>query len=408
MSRRVKELVDMEIDEISLVDRPANAHAKVIISKSEGGAMPEDLYDEYGNILDVDELDVGDVVFDEDGDALMLVDEDDLDYEEVGKAARWKGSQRAVEWMAGQGSGNAQAILRGQSRRANPSGVSQAKKVRGAKETVARDDRGISANLLARTGKRVRMMEQRLTGDNADVGIGRGLSEGWRAGGANRHRMGVIYNNLTPGGQRAHAGAEHVSRHRKGYAIGAAGVGAAGLGGGGAYAYNRERVGKSFAEELREEISKASSDWERDEVISKMADELDYISEAMYEAEEVAKSERDLRLMADYYEVAKSYGVPVDPEELAPVLLMIAEELPYEYAEVVHKALAASGEIATQAFAEIGYGGQATNNDVLHMVDAYIDENIAKTDYDISKAEAVSAVFEANPMAYDEYMASRY
>ena len=43
MARVVKEISDMEIDEISLVDRPANQHAKVVITKnfSEEEAMPK-------------------------------------------------------------------------------------------------------------------------------------------------------------------------------------------------------------------------------------------------------------------------------------------------------------------------------------------------------------------------------
>ena len=88
---------------------------------------------------------------------------------------------------------------------------------------------------------------------------------------------------------------------------------------------------------------------------------------------------------------------------MAPVLLAIAEEMPYEYGEVIHKALGAAGEIL---FEEVGTVGHGTNNDVLNTVDAYIDENIAKAD--VSKSEAVEAVFSANPDAYDEYMATRY
>ena len=118
---------------------------------------------------------------------------------------------------------------------------------------------------------------------------------------------------------------------------------------------------------------------------------------------EIAKSERDLRLVREYEEVAKSYNLPIPSDELGPVLMAIAEELPYEYGEVIHKALSAAGEII---FEEYGTEGAGSNNDVLTAVDAYIDENVSKSD--ISKAEAVEAVFDANPGAYDEYMATRY
>lgn len=247
MPRIVKELTDMEIDEISLVDRPANAGAKVVITKRYGqeDTVP-DIYDEDGDLVDETMLDEGDVVFDENGEAFVVVSEDDEEYAEIGKSM-------------------------------------------------------------------------------------------------------------------------------------------------------------SFADELREELSKSLTTIERDEVIAKAMEQVDHMSYAMAEAEEIAKSERDLRLTREYEEVAKSYNLPVDPDELAPVLYAIAEYMPYEYGEVIHKALSAAGEII---FEEMGTEGYGTNNDVLYAVDSFIDQNIEKSD--ISKSEAVEAVFSANPEAYDEYMATRY
>jgi hypothetical protein len=160
-------------------------------------------------------------------------------------------------------------------------------------------------------------------------------------------------------------------------------------------------VGKSFSEELSESISKAVSDRDRDAVISKAQAEIKAMSEKVAAAEEIAKAERDLRLTKEYQEVAKSYNLPVTPEELAPALMAIAEHLPFEVGEVIHKALSAAGNI----FDEVGAAGGASNNDVLSAVDAYIEGNIAKSD--ISKAEAVEAIFDANPAAYDEYLRTR-
>jgi hypothetical protein len=159
----------------------------------------------------------------------------------------------------------------------------------------------------------------------------------------------------------------------------------------------------SFADELREELSKSLTSIERDEVIAKAMAQVDYMSDSLSAAEDIAKSERDLRLTREYYEVAKNYNLPIDPAELAPVLYTIAEAMPYEYGEVIHKALTAAGDIV---FAEMGTQGYGTNNDVLFAVDQFIDENVSKSD--VSKSEAVEAVFSANPEAYDEYMATRY
>ncbi len=307
MSNIIKTLRDMEIDEISLVDRPANAHAKVVIAKraTQEDNVPEDVYNEDGEAIDVSELSVGDVVFDEEGSPFLVVDD----------------------------------------------------------ETEAE------------------LEEQELE----DAGVSKGLASGLLAAAG------------TKGGQKIGSGISWLGKNKKPLALGA------GVGAGGTYALKKNDDGKTFAEELREELSKSLTDIERDEVISKAFAQVEEMQQSLAQAEEIAKSERDLRLVREYEEVAKSYNLPIPSDELAPVLMAIAEELPYEYGEVIHKALSAAGEII---FEEYGTEGAGSNNDVLTAVDAYIDENVSKSD--ISKAEAVEAVFDANPGAYDEYMATRY
>lgn len=298
MSAIIKTLRDMEIDEISLVDRPANAHAKVVIAKraTQEDTVPEDIYNEDGDILDMSELSEGDVVFDEGGNPFLIVSDEESSDAEL-----------------------------------EDSGVSK----------------GLTSGLLAAAGS-----------------------------------------------PRVAGATKFLNKNKKA-------IGAAGLVGAGAYGVGRMK--KSFSDELREELSKSLTDIERDEVISKAFAQVEEMQASLEEAEEVAKSERDLRLTREYEEVAKSYNLPIPAEELAPVLMGIAEVLPYEYGEVIHKALSAAGEII---FDEIGSQGAGSNNDVLSAVDAYIEENVSKAD--ISKADAVEAVFDANPGAYDEYMATRY
>jgi len=83
MARVVKELTNIEIDEISLVDRPANQHARVQIAKraTEEDIVPEvEIYNEEGEVLDAELLEPGDTVFDEDGNAYEVVLEDADDY----------------------------------------------------------------------------------------------------------------------------------------------------------------------------------------------------------------------------------------------------------------------------------------------------------------------------------------
>lgn len=304
---RMKELRDMEIDEISLVDRPANQHAKVVITKraTEEDIVPEEIYNEDGELLDAESLEEGDVVFDNDGEAFVVVDEeteDSQEFEEVGKGIKFTG----------------EGALAG-----------------------ARFKPGVKFRAGAFKGRHT----------NPKVGF---KGEGEMKNARLKSRL-------------------------------------------------RDRVKKSFTEELREELSKSYTDEDRDNVIAKAMGQVEEMAQSLAEAEEIAKSERDLRLTREYEEVAKSYNLPIDAEDLAPVLMAIAEELPYEYGEVIHKALSAAGEIL---FEEMGVQGAADNNDVLRQVDEFIDTNVSKTD--ISKAQAIEAVFAENPQAYDEYMATRY
>ena len=251
MPRKVRELSGVEIDEISLVDRPANQHARVEIAKraTEEDIVPE-IYNENGELLDADLLDEGDVVFDAEGNEYEVVMEE---FEEEG----------AEEF---------------------------------------------------------------------------------------------------------------------------------------------ETVGKSFADEVREELSKAFTDIERDEVISKAMERVDYLQDRLDVAEAVAKSERDLRLQGEYVEVAKSYNVPVDPEVLGPVLMRMADTMSYEDCSVIHKSLTSAG---AALFDEVGFIGGGDNVDVMSQIDAFLDENVSKAEATISKAAAMENFFQTNPAAYDEYLSTR-
>jgi hypothetical protein len=169
-----------------------------------------------------------------------------------------------------------------------------------------------------------------------------------------------------------------------------------------AFSAEEVTVGKSysFADEIREELSKAHTDYQRDEIIAKALEAVEEADIRAYEAELIAKSEQDLRLNREYIEVAKSYNVPVDPEELGPVLKRLSENMSYEDCAVIAKALEASGDVI---FDEIGYIGGADNVDVYQQVEAAIDSQLSKAD-GISKAAAVADFFDQNQDAYDAYL----
>jgi hypothetical protein len=250
-TRKVKELTNIEIDEISLVDRPANQHARVAIAKraTKEDTVPE-IYNENGELLDADLLEPGDTVFDSEGNAFEVVLEDD-----------------ATEYV---------------------------------------DER------------------------------------------------------------------------------------------------EPELVGKSFADEVRQELSKAFTDIERDDVIAKAMEKVSALEARASQAEAIAKSERDLRLLGEYVEVAKGYNVPIEPTALGPVLMRMADSMSYDDCAVIHKALTSAG---SALFEEVGFIGGADNNDVMSQVDAFLSQDVTKSAEGIAKAAAVEDFFRTNPSAYDEYRA---
>jgi len=276
MTRKVREIQDLVIDEISLVDKGANQHATVTIAKSADGEKENymDIYDEQGNPLDPDALEIGDVVYDAAGDAyeIQAEDENDEEYEEV--------EERELE---------------------------------------------------------------------------------------------MAKSFTTPFAKREQA---------------------------------KSTVAKGFANGLREELSKALTDRDRDEVINKAFSQIEALTEATEIAKRAAEQERDIRLTQEYTEIAKSYNLPgIEVTELGSVLKSCAEKLSYEECEVIGKALQFAAEAQDVLFDEIGSIGGGDNSDVLNMVEAHVDGVVAKSG--VSREELVTEVFMQNPDAYDQYLADQ-
>lgn len=153
----------------------------------------------------------------------------------------------------------------------------------------------------------------------------------------------------------------------------------------------------SFADQIREELSKSLTDRDRDEVITKALGRFEELSKAAERAEEVAKAERTLRLEREYTEIAKSFNLPIQDEVLGGVLMRCAEALPSEDCEIIAKCLEAASE---NIFAEQGYVGGGDNSDVLAQADAVIQKSSDRPD-------AMVEYFASNPEAYDEYLAEK-
>lgn len=174
-----------------------------------------------------------------------------------------------------------------------------------------------------------------------------------------------------------------------------------------------ELVGKAFrqpvakrhsaAEILREELSKALTDSDRDLAISKALEAVDVYAEQAAQAEEIAKSERELRLDREYTEIAKGYNLPVQPEVLGPVMKRLAENLSQADCAVIAKCFQAAGEAM---FEEQGYRGGGDNVDIFSQVESAVLSTVGKSDQ--SHEQAIADIFTQNPAAYDEYLAEQY
>lgn len=165
-----------------------------------------------------------------------------------------------------------------------------------------------------------------------------------------------------------------------------------------------EPVGKSLADQVREDLSKALTDVERNEAISKAMDEVSKAQARVETAERIAKSERDLRLTREYISKAAEYNVPIAPEELGPVLMRMAETMDDQDCAVIHKALTSAGSLI---FQEIGFQGGGDNADVMSMVDQAISESVSKGANDVTKEQLVTKAFENDDSLYEQYLADR-
>ena len=170
------------------------------------------------------------------------------------------------------------------------------------------------------------------------------------------------------------------------------------------FPFGRSQVAKSssFADQVREELSKALTDKDREEVISKALGQVGALTEQVEIAKAAAENERQLRLEREYTEIAKSYNLPFPDDDLGRVLMHAAEALPPEDCEIIHKAFEVAGEAI---FEEYGQMGGGDNADVYQQVEAYLDNQVSKSGG--SREEALVDFFGQNPDAYDEYLSER-
>lgn len=157
---------------------------------------------------------------------------------------------------------------------------------------------------------------------------------------------------------------------------------------------------KSFADDIREELSKALTDKDRDDIISKALGAVDTLAEEVSKAREAADHERTIRLEREYTEIAKSYNLPVEDDKLGGVLMRCAEALSREDCEVISKCLEAAGEALFEEYGNVGGGD---NSDIFEQVNAHVDAVVSKAQ-GRGREELTTDLFMENPDLYDEYL----
>lgn len=374
-------LSDMEYDEISLVGRPANQESLVSFAKSATleDSVEEDLYDETGAPVDVDELEPGDVVYTNDGQAFEFVIEEDDDEDEIGKAVN------LPPGFAGSARSAAKTPFTGFPKKP---------------EDPRRWEKGFINTL-----NRGRAAGAPPVEPTPEVPM------------SLRDRMYNFYNPLRPTGEKLGAvlGADGKLTQgdvmgrkldRKRVGMTAAGVaGGAGLAGGG-YAMSRKgREEKAAsATNVLESLSKALTDADRDVVVSKAiadaearADRAERIAKAA--AEELMYAQ-DERLTEAYISKAAEYNLPVNPEVLGPILKSVAEVLSEDELDILDQLFSAIGD---DIYREVGYVGGSSN--VFDEIEATANQLVGKSD--LTHEQAILALLESNPDAYTAYNAER-
>lgn len=366
-----KQITDLEIDEVSLVAKGANQHAKVTIAKSaKGNDTMAELFDQDGSPVDEDSLQHGQIVFSDEGEpfvyeeegeepidvdqlALELGMDDADDYAEVGKSGFF-GDKKSPKYSAG-------------------------------RATLGTVSGPIHSAFAGRKGKKLAATGTSLVGSYGGsaagaaggAAIGGALSRGSRAGTLGGMAVGNVAGNA--------AGQYGAFRHNnamKRYKTQKS------AGGG---------VSKSYAEEIREELSKSLTDKDRDDVISKALGRLEESDMIAKSALEAANQERELRLHSEYTEIAKSYNLPVEDEALGEALMHCAESLSDQDCEVIAKCLGAAGEVLFQEYGAVGGGD---NEDVFSMVAKSVGQ-------DELSSEQMLEVLTANPELYDQYLSDQ-
>ena len=370
MARMVKRLSNLEIDEVSLVDRPANQHGLVAFAKADSQEDNMPVFDADGQEIYEDELQPGDYVYDENGAEFQVVEDGDGDVPNEQYGAPAPTRARATSRTSSLGS--------------------------------ARRAGATCAPVLRCTASgRGRCYGAALTSQEPGQGRRPTAVPATRAPGRRAQRA-------TPAGVQADIrGAELVGRSRGIYGLAA---GAAGWRWGLRCLRLLPRPpgapSKSMGDQVLESLSKALTEDDRDEVIAKALGSVEEIAKRNDDLEDAIQALIEDRELEQYSELAKSYGLSgTTPTSAgcstAPPRCSRRRTSPRWTGSSPRPARSPRPTTTRSATAV------RRESDTLGQIYAMAGDAVAKSDMGMSEEQAITALFDANPAAYDEYMAEQ-
>lgn len=155
---------------------------------------------------------------------------------------------------------------------------------------------------------------------------------------------------------------------------------------------------EDLPEDIRKQLEEVAE-------LKKKAAEAEELKKRVEEAEALAKAEREERLKKEYIAKVASYqALPVQPEEFGLVLKALAEKAPEEYAKLEGVLKAADEALAkSELFREVGRSG-AGESTAWAKVEAMAKEIVQKN-AGMTKEQAIAKVLRDNPELYSAYRA---
>lgn len=372
MARMVKRLRNLDIDEISLVDRPANQHGLVEITKRDEDEMADTLFDADGYQIDQSTLEDGQYVYDEAGNEYLSVakaaediaDITDEELDEADLAGRIAARRKRAE-----------AMMMGGGEMGMDPGM----------DPEMMDDPGAMASSdydplqevddFDRAGSEDDFEDE----DDEDVEL-------------------EPEDEEDPYGTDQYGEEEDMDDPRN---FGKS--------------HRSRRVSKSgrasLGQQVLQNLSKSMNDEDRDAIVSKAIDQIAgdnrrLVSKSRKLEQQLARMEAE-REFQQYIDVAKGYGyAPGEDEEIAAMMQTVAKSNP-EMLSVLDRVLTSQSEFAKGHLEEIGYSGTG-EADVMAQVNAMADEMVTKSEGGFSREQALTELFAANPELYAEYESNQF